>query len=80
MYLIVSIYYNDIDVQTTIIDTDYDMEDFCIQELKRYKKYDEKDTLEILINKTIKYGKKYVNNKYGRGVIAIIEGDNLLDY
>lgn len=42
--------------------------------------YDGIEDIDILINKTIEYGIKTVNEQWGWGVVSIIKGDNLIKY
>jgi hypothetical protein len=42
--------------------------------------YEGIDDINILIDKTIEYGTKYVEDQSGWGVVSIIKGDNLINY
>jgi hypothetical protein len=56
---------------------------YCMKQLKYYDEYTDDgdyENIEILINKTIEYGNKFIQDQGGFGVVSIIKGDNLIKY
>jgi len=83
MYVVYSVYYKFGEYDIKILKDDDSLRQFCI---KKIEKYDEDDgdvnyeDIDDLINKTIEYGTKFVQNQGGFGVVSIIRGDNLVQF
>lgn len=86
MYTVFSIYYKYGEFSIDILDNDDDLREYCMEQLYEYEGEDGDvdfhgiDDIDVLIEKTIKYGKKSVEQQSGWGVVSIIKGENLIKY
>ncbi len=85
-YTVFCVYYKHGEFSVDILNNDNNLKEYCMEQLEIYDEdrdvvyYDGTEDIEILINKTIEYGTKYVEEQYGWGVVSIIKGDNLIKY
>jgi len=86
MYTVFSVYYKHGQFAIDILNDDDSLRKYCMEQLEEYDEdsddvdYDGIEDIEILINKTIEYGIKFVEEQGGWGVVSIIKGDNLIGY
>ena len=88
MYTVFSIYYKHAEYSVDIFEDDDSLREYCMEQLDEYNGEDGDgdvdfhgiDDIEILIEKTIKYGKDAVEKQWGWGVVSIIKGNNLINY
>ena len=82
MYAVFVVYHKHGDSDLLIFHSDNDMRKFCIETLDDdYNiNIDSSLSLEMLISKTIYYGRETVHNQVGWGVINIVKGNNLFNF
>jgi len=86
MYVVYSVYYKFGEYDIEVFKDDDSLRQFCIKEIEEYDGDDGDDgdvnyeDIDDLINKTIEYGTKFVQNQGGFGVVSIIKGDNLVQF
>ena len=80
MYACFESYYKHGEVDMTIINSDEEMKDYCIDNLRWYKLDVDvySCSLEQLIKLTIEQGNKMIDDQAGWGVRYIVKGNNLI--
>lgn len=83
MYTVFSIYYKHGEFNVDIFEDDDDLREYCMEQIQNYGKDDgdvNYEDIDVLIDKTIEYGKLFVEEQSGWGIVSIIKGENLIRY
>jgi hypothetical protein len=86
MYTVFCIYYKYGQFNVDVLENDDSLRKYCMEQLEKYDEdhdivdYEGIEDLNILIDKTIEYGKEFVSEQSGWGVVSIVKGDNLIKY